>query len=89
MYLLGSPSNHYTAHIDNVFQSSIDVFEQVSNCVPRFSAHGGTPVENLALQNLQARSRMLLSYLMAQLTPWSKNINSCLLVLGSANVDER
>ena len=83
------PSNHYTAPIDNVFQSSVNVFQHVSNCVPHFSAHGGTPTENLALQNLQARSRMLLSYLFAQLTPWSKNVSSCLLVLGSANVDER
>ena len=36
----------------------------------------------------QARSRMLLSYLFAQLTPWTHGQHGSLLVLGSANVDE-
>ncbi len=36
----------------------------------------------------QARSRMVLSYLFAQLVPWSQGGIGSLLVLGSANVDE-
>ena len=49
---------------------------------------GGTSTENLALQNIQARSRMVLSYTLAQLLPWTRDRPSFLLVLGSANVDE-
>jgi NAD+ synthase (glutamine-hydrolysing) len=50
--------------------------------------HGGSDVENLAIQNIQARLRMLLAYLFAQLLPWCRSIKGSLLVLGSANVDE-
>ena len=54
---------------------------------------GGTMTENLALQNIQARSRMVMAYFMAQLMPWAtdpveKSLGGGLLVLGSANVDE-
>lgn len=37
---------------------------------PRFAADGGSRAESLALQNVQARSRMVLAFLMAQLGPW-------------------
>ena len=49
---------------------------------------GGTDGENNALQNIQARIRMTLAYLMAQLLPWVRGKHGALLVLGSANVDE-
>jgi NH3-dependent NAD+ synthetase len=39
--------------------------------------------------SLKARLRMLLSYMFAQLSPWVRGTNGGLLVLGSANVDER
>lgn len=45
-------------------------------------------VENLALQNIQARLRMVLAFLLAQLLPWVYGRPAFLLVLGSANVDE-
>lgn len=49
--------------------------------------------EDIALQNIQARSRMVMAYFMAQLMPWSTDDfegggAGSLLVLGSANVDE-
>lgn len=43
----------------------------------------------MALQNVQARIRMVLSYLFAQLALVTKGRTGGLLVLGSANVDER
>jgi NAD+ synthase (glutamine-hydrolysing) len=49
---------------------------------------GGSQVENLALQNIQARLRMVLAFLLAQLLPWVYGHPAFLLVLGSANVDE-
>ncbi len=45
---------------------------QVSGRMPKFKVHGGSSTENLALQNVQARCRMVLSYLMAQLSPWTQ-----------------
>ena len=45
-------------------------------------------MENLALQNIQARIRMVLSFVLAQLMPWVRGRSGFLLVLGSANVDE-
>ena len=54
--------------------------------MPKFEARGGTMTEDLALQNIQARSRMVLAYLMAQLLPWMRSKKGFLLVLGSANV---
>merc|ERR1712178_215815 len=52
-----------------------------------------TREEDIALQNIQARSRMVMAYFMAQLMPWSTETfegggTGALLVLGSANVDE-
>ena len=49
---------------------------------------GGTTAENLALQNIQARLRMVLAFFLAQLRPWSRGRSGFLLVLGTANVDE-
>jgi len=46
-------------------------------------------VHILTLLSLQARLRMVLSYMFAQLLPWVRGKNGGLLVLGSANVDER
>jgi len=53
----------------------------------------GEKMENIALQNIQARSRMVMAYYMAQLMPWATDgdetvAGGSLLVLGSANVDE-
>jgi len=42
----------------------------------------------LALENVQARSRMVFAYMCAQLVPWSVGKDGFLLVLGTANVDE-
>ena len=55
---------------------------------PQFLVNKGTLGEDLALQNIQARCRMLLAYLLAQLLPWVRRRKGFLLVLSSANVDE-
>lgn len=49
---------------------------------------GGSVQENIALQNIQARLRMVVSFLFAQLWPWVGGQGGYYLVLGSANVDE-
>ncbi|KAF1743893.1 hypothetical protein MXB_2859 [Myxobolus squamalis] len=52
---------------------------------------GGSNQEDLLLQNIQARTRMVLSYLISQLAPMSTNNQTSyppILVLGTANADE-
>jgi NAD+ synthase (glutamine-hydrolysing) len=81
-------SYHTDLNMDTVVQAIQSLFSVVTGRVPRFKAHGGSQTENLALQNIQARLRMLLAYMFAQLLPWCRSIQGGLLVLGSANVDE-
>lgn len=49
---------------------------------------GGSNVENLCLQNIQARIRMVLAFMLASLLPWVHKKPGFYLVLGSSNVDE-
>ncbi|KAI0567129.1 glutamine-dependent NAD synthetase [Gracilaria domingensis] len=81
---------HASVDIHAVVESAINVFVSVfgTSSTPRFKVHGGSNAENLARQNLQARIRMVLSYLFAQLLLWARVGKGSLLVLGSANVDE-
>jgi len=81
---------HGYASIDAVIRAMLWVLAVfvTSGSTPRFSAGGGSRGEDLALQNLQARLRMVLAYLLAQLLPWHRGGGGYLLVLGSANVDE-
>lgn len=82
-------SYHVDMNIDTVVRAIHDLFTFVTGFTPRFRVHGGSERENLALQNIQARLRMVTSYLFAQLLPWVRGRDGGLLVLGSANVDER
>ena len=66
----------------------LSVFTMVTSKMPKFRVHGGSSRENLALQNVQARLRMVFAYLFAQLIMWARGCSGGLLVLGSANVDE-
>ncbi|XP_071942209.1 glutamine-dependent NAD(+) synthetase-like isoform X2 [Antedon mediterranea] len=81
-------SDHLSINIDSFVKAATDIFVNATDKVPQFKVNGGSPRENLALQNIQARSRMVLSYLFAQLSLWSKDRPGGLLVLGSGNVDE-
>ncbi|KAL6946630.1 glutamine-dependent NAD(+) synthetase [Hanseniaspora osmophila] len=81
---------HVDLNMDTVVTSIVSLFEVATGKKPIFKIFGGSQIENLALQNIQARLRMLLSYLFAQLLPWVRSIKNSggLLVLGSSNVDE-
>ena len=81
-------SYHMGIVIDSAIKALLGIFSTFTGKQPRFRLHGGSDTENLALQNVQARTRMVLSYLFAQLTMWSRGLPGSLLVLGSANVDE-
>ncbi|XP_008553331.1 glutamine-dependent NAD(+) synthetase [Microplitis demolitor] len=81
-------SYHHNIVIDAAVSAVLGIFQQISKLTPRFRVHGGSPRENLALQNVQARLRMVISYLLAQLMLWVRGRPGGLLVLGSSNVDE-
>ncbi|XP_027009018.1 glutamine-dependent NAD(+) synthetase isoform X1 [Tachysurus fulvidraco] len=81
-------SNHLNINIDTAVKGMLGIFSIVMGKWPNFRASGGSSRENLALQNVQARVRMILAYLFAQLYLWAQGKPGGLLVLGSANVDE-
>ena len=81
-------SSHISVSIDDMVNASIATVATATKLVPKFKVHGGSEAENIALQNVQARNRLVLSYLFAQLLPWSRGRGGTLLVLASANVDE-
>jgi NAD+ synthase (glutamine-hydrolysing) len=90
-------SYHLDLNIDGPYKAIVSLFSSVTSYVPKYKVYGGTNASNLALQNIQARLRMVLSYLFAQLLPTVRGRNANnpensspggLLVLGSANVDE-
>ncbi|KAJ8929500.1 hypothetical protein NQ314_017793 [Rhamnusium bicolor] len=81
-------SYHMNIVIDKAISAVLEIFSTVTGLFPKFAVNGGCPRQNLALQNIQARMRMVLSYLFAQLMLWARSRPGGLLVLGSANVDE-
>ena len=81
-------SSHFSIVIDVAVDAILAIWKTAMNIMPRFRVNGGTNIENAALQNVQARLRMVLSYFFAQLCLWSAGRPGSLLVLGSANVDE-
>lgn len=81
-------SYHLKIKIDIIIDAILTVFTLVTGITPKFRVHGGSTRENLALQNIQARIRMVMAYFFAQLVLWTRNRSGGLLVLGSGNVDE-
>ncbi|KAI8320043.1 glutamine-dependent NAD(+) synthetase with GAT domain-containing protein [Martensiomyces pterosporus] len=81
-------SYHVDLSMDAVVTAIVSLFALITGLTPKYAVHGGSNGENLALQNIQARLRMLLAYLFAALLPWVRGKAKSLLVLGSANVDE-
>lgn len=81
-------SYHIDLNMDMPVNAIVTLTASVLKRRPQFKVHGGSPRENLALQNVQARLRMVVAYTFSLLLPWIRDIPGGLLVLGSANVDE-
>jgi len=83
-----------TTAIQQTFKDARFFSDQVDASSVRSNVQfGASNTEDLALQNIQARSRMVMAYFMAQVMCWSTDTGEApgwgsLLVLGSANVDE-
>ncbi|WOK99797.1 hypothetical protein Cni_G08509 [Canna indica] len=79
---------HLNADIDSVVSALLSLFQNLTGRHPCYKVDGGSNTENLALQNIQARVRMVLAFMLASLLPWVHNKPGFFLVLGSSNVDE-
>ncbi|KAI4208170.1 MAG: hypothetical protein LQ348_000309 [Seirophora lacunosa] len=82
-------SYHLNIEIDTIVSAFTNLFSATFlGKRLRFKSEGGSDQENLALQNIQSRSRMVLAYLFAGTFTLVRGRAGNLLVLGSANVDE-
>ncbi|KAH7161466.1 carbon-nitrogen hydrolase [Dactylonectria macrodidyma] len=83
-------SYHINLDIDDVYQAQKNLLVTTMQFEPRFKVEGGTQQENLTLQCLQARIRMVTAYEFGQILPTARERpgGGSLLVLGSANVGE-
>ncbi|KAG9784936.1 glutamine-dependent NAD(+) synthetase, partial [Aureobasidium melanogenum] len=82
---------HLDISIDEAVEAHQSIIRNALQFTPKYSVEGGTPAENLALQNVQARNRMVVQYSLAQLATTARKLpraGSALLVLTSGNVDE-
>ncbi|KAK0626769.1 hypothetical protein B0T14DRAFT_425024 [Immersiella caudata] len=83
-------SYHVNLDIDDVYEAQKKLVVNTINFEPKFKVEGGTVQENLTLQCLQARIRMVTAYEFGQILPTARGRpgGGSLLVLGSANVGE-
>uniref|UniRef100_A0A093VFF4 Glutamine-dependent NAD(+) synthetase n=1 Tax=Talaromyces marneffei PM1 TaxID=1077442 RepID=A0A093VFF4_TALMA len=83
-------SYHVNLDIDEVYHAQKNLIKTTLGFDPKFKVEGGSQAENLMLQNIQARSRMVTAYEFAQILPTTRGRpgGGGLLVLGSANVGE-
>lgn len=81
-------SYHTTVPIDAAVSAVVGIFSAFTGRMPQFRSQGGGSREDLALQNVQARLRMVLAYLFAQLILWVRERPGGLLVLATGNIDE-
>lgn len=79
---------HLDVNIDSIISALLSLFQTLTGKRPRYKVDGGSNAENLGLQNIQARIRMVLAFMLASLMPWVHNKPGFYLVLGSSNVDE-
>lgn len=84
-------SNHYEVDIDSIYNQFISTINDSLGFKPKFRSEGGSWTEDLSLQNLQSRIRMVTSYLLSQITlilPENNKKPGFLLMLSSGNLDE-
>lgn len=81
--------SHMKTEMTNLMDKFQEFAKNLINASPKFKSQGGSQMEDIVLQNLQARLRMMLSYLMAEIIPIKKKLGEGnLLVLATCNVDE-
>ena len=83
-------SYHVNLDIDEIFEAQRNLIVKHLDFEPKFKTQGGSYGENITLQNIQARTRLVTAYEFAQMLPITRKRPEPrpLLVLGSANVGE-
>ncbi|KAF4591371.1 Glutamine-dependent NAD(+) synthetase [Ophiocordyceps camponoti-floridani] len=84
-------AHHSSITIDETVAAHEAMVSKALGMKPKYEVEGGSRSENLAKQNIQARSRMVVAYSLAQLSTTARELpraGCALLVLGSGNVDE-
>lgn len=87
-------SYHLDFNFDAIVAGFRTVVESLFSLTLRYNTQGGSTAQSIALQNIQARTRMVLAYLLASILPEVRQRRGerakagGILVLGSANVDE-
>jgi NAD+ synthase (glutamine-hydrolysing) len=61
----GINSHHLNVTIDEAYNAIANIFKNSTGMDPKFKVHGGSDSSDLALQNIQARIRMVVSFLFA------------------------
>ncbi|KAK6122551.1 hypothetical protein DH2020_043706 [Rehmannia glutinosa] len=79
---------HLNVSINGVVSALLSLFQTLTGKQPRNKEDGGTNVENFALQNIKARTRMVVTFMLASLLPWVHNKTGFYLVLSSTTADE-
>ena len=82
---------HFNMKMHNVLDEMVELIKENLNFTPRFKSQGGYWQEDIALQNIQARCRMVYSYLMADILsngPDSGPDDGSQLILATGNLDE-
>lgn len=80
--------NHRFINFNHIVKSYRGLASEVLGKEVKFEVEGGTRATDLCLQNIQARNRMAITYMLAQLELSSRNIPGFLLVVSSSNLDE-
>ena len=62
-------ATHTDLDIDRGTDAIMAIFKTATGKTPMFTSSGGTPAEDVALQNIQARMRMVLAYVSAAWPP--------------------
>lgn len=81
-------ANHRYFNFNHIVKSYKGLASQVLRKEALFEVEGGSKAVDLCLQNIQARNRMSITYMLAQLELTSRNLPGFLLVASSSNLDE-
>ena len=80
--------HHSEVEIDEIVKEFEEAVKKVYEVNLKFQTDGGNWAEDIALQNIYARVRMVLSYLFAQVVPLKFKKKGFYLVLSCGNLDE-
>jgi NAD+ synthase (glutamine-hydrolysing) len=82
-------STHIHGGIDEICDAYLEAFVQTTGGeAPKYQTEGGGEDEDIALQTLQSRVRMVLSYISGQLLPMAYGRNGFLIVLSYSCLEQ-